>query len=374
MSRVYTTRLFEPFATATALWSGSIPAYTNPRDPNYPYVAGAQAMQLVAGGGPNGENFVQDIGPNNTIFWDGYSSWDATRGRCSVDFRPQPTDPAFGLGGYVTMFQMKSSADTSGIGNLTVAHRKNSVAGTTVTGNFRLTSRNLSFNPTPEMTTFECDGVTWWRYRIEWQCGSNAVQGGIFSVPTCDSDGWVTVTRQVIAPSTGAVETLLNVTGIPLWVNPGTWFASGQPGGPQPVNWNKHAQIVSWGDYTNLHLESWVDVPGPEEAELPAPCAPDYTESTENPTTDTASGSGETYFDYWAVGYDGDASFPLCQTLLVVENWARDATIDFAEGAGPFSTTTYRYRAAGGRLAGDGVPAGLAGRDGDPRLGGTTHA
>ena len=98
---------------------------------------------------------------------------------------------------------------------------------------------------------------------------------------------------------------------------------------------------------TQIGREIWWRVPPPPP---PEPCAPEYTEATEDPTIDVSSGSGELYFDYWTVGYDGLCGFPLCQTLLVTTNWARDAVISLREGASAFSDTYSDARLVDGTL------------------------
>jgi hypothetical protein len=243
----YTTIYPENFVSLAPLWDNS-PLYTTPRDADYLFVAETKRVQVAGGDGYGGANAVRWDGTSSAghyVAFDNYGPWDATCGRISTDFRFDETLPLdLYTTGFAMLYQLKSSADTSGMSNITLMFRRGTLTGGTLTGDWQLVYNNLN---TVQLLGSSITNV-WWRYEMAWRCGTNPVDHGIFTAPTADNNGYITVRRQALGSATW--ETLFTVTGIGLVVHADTWFGTGIG-----INQNNHAQIGSWGAYGHVLIE-----------------------------------------------------------------------------------------------------------------------
>ena len=236
---------------------------------------------------------------------------------------------AFGNGGIGLSFLVVYSGDQkTDLGTLLQC---NIYDPTNLNTNYHVWCSSASgFNESPLMAFADILNH-WVEFDTNWTCSttSSSANGSASIRMRRSTDGETWTDMGIVASFTGAnfgtSPQVYRVGGITY----GNRIVIGQPGIPGKF-------YYAW-----LNPAEDEEPEPPEEAELPAACAPEYTEATENPTGDITSGSGETYFDYWVVGYDGLGHFPPARSLLLTENWARDATITLAEGAGAFNEDSY---------------------------------
>lgn len=315
MAIIYT----EPFASDPALWESADPEYTIPRDSAYPYVEAAFREAIITGGGgPAGEDFVRETGVNSYVAFGGYGPWDATCGRMWADIRFSSAQASsFSSSAFATIMSFKSSTDISGSGNINFQIRRTSVVGSVFNLDVRVRYSNGS-NSSIVSTSINLD--TWYTWKLLWQCGSNPVEilpGP--GVPTVTADGTLELTR-ALAPG-GTPTSLISLTGIALYVSPGTSWG----GSFTALNFNDHAQVGTWGDYTNVTIESCED----EEPEPPDPVPTGTTNNSDPPCCQTAPpGSTSTgpvlppvEFNL-VLACDGGGQAPDTTPVTNSENWA----------------------------------------------------
>lgn len=308
----------EPFASMPAVWENTTSPYTTPRDASYPFVLEVLRTDLVSGVGASGENVAHMNTIAGYVAFDDYGPWDATCGSLRADIRfDSSLAGSLSSGAFTKFLVLKSSNDISGTGNINLQIRRTSIAGSVLTADLRLLYNNLSAT-SPISITVDLD--QWFCWKIAWQCGSNPVEtlpGP--GVPTANSDGEIIVTRQPL-PS-GSITTLISLTGIPLYVSPGTSWG----GTFSALNFNNDAQIGAVGDFTNVTLESCEE----EEPEPPDP-VPGGPTNNSVPTCCQTAGPGETsagpvlppvsFESIIVCGFGGQA--PDTTPITNSENWA----------------------------------------------------
>lgn len=236
-------------ADTSALWENTLTQYSTPTDTDFPFVSASKLADLTMSAGPTSENVVSFTTIAGYQAFNGYGPFDATCGRVTVDMRVTTANAtAMGTSQYTVMFQLKGSPDTSGVGNVSIMFKKASISGSTLSGTWRLLYNNHdAVVGTVGAGTIGLD--TWYRYTLTWTCGSNPVEVALFSPPTADSDGTITVTQQPSAG--GTIDTLFSVASIPLYTGPGVVFSGGS-GGFSALNENNDFEMAAWGDFTNI--------------------------------------------------------------------------------------------------------------------------